>query len=72
MAEQHILANGPNPMCLGDKTGDGVIGDNNMLTIIKDFGSNTLVGQADKENYGFVGANDMLVLLSLFGTSYWG
>ena len=47
MAEQHILANGPNPMYLGDKTGDGVIRDNNMLTIMKDFGSNTLVGQDD-------------------------
>ncbi len=47
MAEQHILANGPNPMCQGDKTGDGVIRDNNMLTIMKDFGSNTLVGQDD-------------------------
>ncbi|MEC7654020.1 MAG: hypothetical protein VX548_03655 [Bacteroidota bacterium] len=72
MAEQHILANGPNPMCLGDKTGDGVIRDNNMLTIMKDFGSNTLVGQDDIENDGFGGANDMLVLVSLFGTSYWG
>ena len=72
MAEQHILANEPNPMCLGDKTGDGVIGVNDMLTILSYFGSNTVVGQADIDNDGVVGVNDMLVFLSLFGTSCLG
>ena len=72
MADQYILANGPDPVCLGDVTGDSVIGVNDMLTILSYFGSNTVVGQADIDNDGVVGVNDMLIFLSLFGTSCLG
>lgn len=68
MASQHINPNGPEPICLGDVTGDGAIGVNDMLAILSYFGSNTIVGDADVDNDGVVGVNDMLVFLSLFGT----
>lgn len=69
MNDQHILDNGPDPVYQGDITGDGVIGVNNILTLLSYFGSNTFVGQAYLENNGIVGINDMLFFLSLFGTS---
>ncbi len=69
MANQHINPSGPGPLCLGDVTGDGAIGVNDMLAILSYFGSNTVVGYADIDNDGVVGVNDMLLFLSLFGTS---
>jgi hypothetical protein len=68
MANQHINASGPGPICLGDVTGDGAIGVNDMLAILSYFGSTTVVGDADVDNDGVVGVNDMLMFLSLFGT----
>jgi hypothetical protein len=69
MSNQHINPNGPDQICLGDVTGDGVIGVNDMLAILSYFGSTTVVGEADVDDDGLVGVNDMLVFLSLFGTS---
>ncbi len=69
MANQHINSNGPDAVCVGDVTGDGAIGVNDMLTILSYFGATTVVGDADVDNDGVVGVNDMLVFLSLFGTS---
>ena len=43
MADQQILAIGPDPVCLGDVTGDGVIGVNDMFIKLSYFRSNTLV-----------------------------
>ena len=59
----------PDAVCVGDVTGDGAIGVNDMLTILSYFGATTVVGDADVDNDGVVGVNDMLVFLSLFGTS---
>lgn len=68
LANLHINPNGPEPICIGDLTGDGSVGVSDMLTILSYFGSTTIVGNADVNNDGLVGVNDMLMFLSLFGT----
>jgi len=52
-------------MCQGEITG-GVIGGNNMVTILSYFGSNAVVGQADIKNNGVVRVIDMFIFISLF------
>ena len=69
MANQHINPAGPDQVCIGDVTGDGAIGVNDMLAILSYFGSDTVLGNADIDSDGMVGVNDMLMFLSLFGTT---
>ena len=56
----------PDPTCLGDLNGDGLLNVPDMLTLLADFGCE-FTCESDLDGDGSVTVSDILELLTLFG-----